>query len=108
MFDKYDKYSYLFNGFRKNKFKINSFSSFSKLSDVELSDSNLFFTVLYEPKDIFELFKVYKFAAPIIIASENVKILKKMKNFECFIILDLSKKGNLSIGLHECIQQVFD
>jgi hypothetical protein len=104
--DKYDKYSYLFKGFRKNKFVINSLISISKLSDVELSESNLFFIVLYEPKDIFELLKIYKGATPIIIASENVKILKKIKNVGCFIILDLSKKGNLSIGLHECIEQV--
>lgn len=108
MVDKYDKYSYLFKGFRKNKFVINSLISFSKLSDVELSDYNLFFIVLYQPEDIFELLKIYKGATPIIIASENVKILKKMKNVGCFIMLDLSRKGNLSIGLHECIEQVLE
>jgi hypothetical protein len=56
--DKYNKYSYLFKGYRKNKFVLKNNVSFSKFSDKELPDFNLFFIVLYEPKDIFELLRV--------------------------------------------------
>ena len=105
--DKFDKYSYLFSGFRKNKFVHNKLVSLLRLSDAELCDISLLFMVLYEPRDVFELLKVCKSDTPLIIASENVKILKKLKDLECFIVLDLSNKGNLYIGFHECISKVF-
>ena len=105
--DKYDKYSYLFSGFRKNKFVHNKLISLFKLSEADLFDISLFFIVLYEPRDVFELLKVCKSTTPVIIASENVKILKKLKDLEGFIVLDLSKKGNLYIEFHECLSQVF-
>lgn len=105
--DKNDKYPFLFKGFRKNKFFIDHFKSFSKLSDRELSDFNLFFMVMYETKDVFELLKVYKGTIPVVVASDNLRILKKMKNLGCFPLLDLSKKENVNIGLYNCIEQVF-
>ena len=104
--DKNDKYSFLFKGFRKNKFEINHFGTVLKFSDTELSNIDLFFMVLYETRDVFELLKIYKGTTPIVIASDNLRILKKMKNLGCFSLFDLSKKGNLHIGLSECIQQV--
>lgn len=105
MVDKNDKYSFLFKGFRKNKFVVSHFDSIIKFSDEELLNANLFFMVLYETRDIFELLKIYNGSTPIIIASDNLRILKKMKNLGCFSLFDLSKKGNLNIGLHECLKQ---
>lgn len=107
MVDKCDKYSYLFNGLRKNKFVAISRVSFSKFSENELSDVNLFFITLYELKDIFELFKVCRSLVPIIIASENIRILKRLRNLDGFIVLDLSKRENSHSGFYECINQVF-
>lgn len=105
--DKYDKYSFLFNGFRKNKFVHNKLVSLMRLSDDELSDISLLFIVIYELRDVFELLKVCKGTVSVIVATENVKILKKLKDLECFMVLDLSNKGNLYIGFHECISKVF-
>ena len=105
--DKNHKYPFLFEGLRKNKFSIGCLRSFAGLSESELSNFNMFFMVIYEPKDIFELLKVYKGTIPIVIASDNSKIIKKMKNLGCLPLIDLSIKGNINSGVYECINQMF-
>lgn len=105
--DKKSNYSSLFQGFRKNKFTIENLDSVLKMANDELVTFNLFFVVLYETRDVFELLKIYNGSTPIIVASENSRILKKMKNLSCLPLLDLSLKGNTTIKLHECIKDVF-
>lgn len=104
--DKNDKYSFLFKGFRKNKFEIQHFNTLSKCSANELADFDLFFMVLYETVDVFELLKIFKGNTPIIIASNNIRIINKMKNSGCYYLVDLSHKKNLNIEFLECMQQV--
>jgi hypothetical protein len=105
--DKNGRYVSLFKGLRKNKFIVDSIPSLSTLSAEELLDFNLFFIVLYNARDVFDLLKVYKEKTPIVVASSNLKILKKMRDLGCFSVVDFSKKGNLSIELLDCIKQVF-
>ncbi len=56
--DKKNNYSILFKGFRKNKFKIDAISSVLKSTETALQDTNVFFVVLYEPKDIIQIVKL--------------------------------------------------
>ncbi len=105
--DKNDKYPFLFKGLRKNKFAIDSISSFSGLPESELTNFNMFFMIIYEPRDVFELLKVYKGTTPIVVASDNSKIIKKMKNLNCLSLIDLSIKSNFDNGLYECINKMF-
>lgn len=103
--DKKKKYSSLFQGFRKHKFSIDKLDSLLQLSEMELTNFNLFFIVVYETRDIFELLKIYKGSVPVIIASDNLKILKKLNGLVCMPVLDLSKNDNM-IGLNQCMKEV--
>lgn len=105
--DKKEKYSFLFNGLRKHKFSFNQLKTTSSQTNTDVVFVDLFFVVLYDYKDVFELLKLKNFNTPIIVGSENVNILKKIKNLNCFSIIDLSVKGNLNIGFHDCMRQIF-
>lgn len=108
LIDKKEKYSFLFNGFRKNKFYINQLKSISNLTETDLRYVNLFFVVLYDYRDVFELLKLKKFDTPIIIGSENSSILKKINEIDCFSVIDMSGGINLTMKLHSCIGQFFE
>lgn len=99
---KNDKYQLLFEGLRKNKFAINFSRSFSSFSESELTYFNMFFIVIYEPRDVFELLRVYKENTPIVVASNNLNILKKMKNFSSLTLIDLSKNSTM-IGVWDAL-----
>ena len=77
--DKKGKYSFLFQGFRKNKFSISGLETVMTVTSEEMVNYNIFFMVLYEYRDVFELLKFRDGGIPAIIASENVKIIKKLQ-----------------------------
>lgn len=103
--DKKEKYSFLFKGFRKHKFVISEIVTLLTLDEKELNNYNLFFIVIYELIDLLEVLKNHKVNKPIIIASENTKIINKIDKLKCFSIVDLSSKFNPQIQLHEAIFQ---
>lgn len=104
--DKNDNYSFLFNGFRKNKFIVSQFNSISKFSDFEFNNANLIFIVLYELIDVFELLQISNTNVPIIIASSNHRILNKVKFLKSYFVLDLSEKMNFKHQFISCINQI--
>lgn len=104
--DKKGKFPFLFQGFRKNKYTILRTETIEEFSSNELVSFNLFFVVLYEFRDVFELLLLNTSSSPIIIASENCKILKKVKTIGCFPVVDLSGKVNITNSFHDCIKQI--
>lgn len=107
LIDKKEKYSFLFKGLRKNKFSLNPLKTMSNLLESDLVEINLFFIVLYDNRDVFELLRLKNSDTPIIVGSENVTILKKIKKTNCFSIIDLSSQGNLNSGMYDCMRQLF-
>jgi hypothetical protein len=106
--DKKGKYSFLFQGFRKNKFAISGFETVMSITSELINQYNLFFVVVYEYKDVFELLQLKDSGIPIIVASENVKIIKKLQMIDfqnC--IIDLSSKINILSNLHDCMDEIF-
>ena len=78
------------------------------VSSEEMVNYNIFFMVLYEYRDVFELLKFRDGGIPAIIASENVKIIKKLQMIDfqnC--IIDLSSKINILSNLHDCMDEIF-
>lgn len=104
--DKKGKYSILFQGFRKNKFTVSTLQTAVNLSSEEIAEYHLFFVVLYEFKDVFELLQLNNSGIPIITASENVKILKKIQAVDSYQCMDLSRNINVLPSLHDCMTQI--
>lgn len=103
--DKKGKYPYLFSGFRKHRYVVSQIESLLTLDDEELTKYNLFCVILYEIKDLLEVLKNYKANKPIIIASDNSKMVKKIEKLKCFSIVDLTQRVNTTIQLHEALTQ---
>jgi hypothetical protein len=103
--DKKGKYSFLFQGFRKNKFSISELETVMSVTSEEMVNYNLFFMVLYEYRDVFELLKFRDGGIPAIIASENVKIIKKLQKLNCYPVVDLSKRNSIHTSLHDCMNE---
>lgn len=108
MIDKKEKFSNIFKGFRKHKFSINYFKNTSEITDKDFEFVNMFFVVLYDYKDLFELLKINTYNYPIIVGSDNINILNKIKKIDKVTVVDMSEEINLRIGLHNCIQQVIN
>lgn len=106
LIDKKNKFSYLFNGFRKNKFAIFFSDSLFKQSDNELCDVDVFFFVLYENKDIIQLIKLFKTCPKIIVASDNYRLLKLLSKLNSFPIVNLTGDENITISLRNSLNQV--
>lgn len=104
--DKKGKYSFLFRGFRKNKFVISELETVMFVSSEEMTKYNIFFIVLYEFRDVFELLKFRNIGISAIIASENLRILKKLQKIDCYQVVDLNKKNNIHFSLHDCINEI--
>jgi hypothetical protein len=105
--DKKEKHASLFYGLRKNKFSISQMKTIMKLTDFEFAEFDFFLIVLYEYKDLLELLKVYNKNIPIIIGSENLKVLKKVKVLDSFPVFDLSGKVNNMVRMSDCFKQFF-
>lgn len=105
--DKKNNYSFLFEGLRKNKFKILKSDTILNYTpnDIECSN-NLFFMVLYELSDVFELLKLNTQTVPYIIASKNPKIIKKLKILGFTQLIDLSGGVNIMASLNECLKKI--
>jgi hypothetical protein len=103
--DKKGKYPFLFRGFRKHKYVISQIDTLLLLDDDDLNNYNLFFIVLYEVRDIFEVLKNHNANTPIILASENSKIIKKIEQLKCFSIVNLSQRANTTIGVQRAMIQ---
>jgi hypothetical protein len=103
--DKKGKYSFLFQGFRKNKFSISGLETVMSVTSEEMVNYNLFFMVLYEYRDVFELLKFRDGGIPAIIASENVKIIKKLQKLNCYPVVDLSKRNSIHNSLYDCMNE---
>lgn len=104
--DKKGKYSFLFQGFRKNKFAISGLETVMSVTSEEMANYNIFFMVLYEYRDVFELLKFRDGEIPAIIASENVKIIKKLQKLNCYPVVDLSKRNSIHSSLHDCMNEL--
>lgn len=105
--DKKGKYSFLFQGFRKNKFAISGLETVVSMASEVISQYNLFFVVVYEYKDVFELLKLKDSGIPIIVASENFKIIKKLQIIDFHHCIGLSEKINILSSLHDCMNEIF-
>lgn len=107
MIDRKEKFSTIFTGLRKHKFSINYFKNTSGITDTHFEIVNMFFVVLYEYKDVFELLKLNNCNCPIIIGSDNLNILKKIRKIDKVSVVDMSEELNLKMGLYSCIQQFY-
>jgi hypothetical protein len=105
--DKKGNYSFLFKGFRKNKFTISILETVLAIPSEEMLHFNLFFVVLYELRDVFELLKLSNGEIPLIVASENVKIIKKLQKLNYFQVVDLSKSIGVTSRIHDCMNEIF-
>lgn len=105
--NKKDNHPFLFSGFRKGKFSVQNKNTITKVPEKELICFDLFVLILYEFKDVFELLKIFDKGIPVIIATENLKILSKMKELNNFFVVNLSGNANVTGNLHECIKQIF-
>ena len=109
--DKKMKFSFLFKGLRKHKYSVLEAETVDEITLNEITNFNLFFVVLYEFRDVFDLLLLNNNCSSntsIIIASENTKILKKAKKIACYPIVDLSGKININNNFHDCIQQFLE
>ena len=61
--------------------------------------------VLYEYRDVFELLKFRDGGIPAIIASENIKIIKKLQKLNCYPVVDLSKRNSIHSSLHDFMHE---
>lgn len=105
--DKKGKYSFLFQGFRKHKFAISGFETVVSIPSEIIIQHNLFFVVVYEYKDVFELLQLKDIGIPIIVASENVRIIKKLQIIDFQNYIDLSSKINILSNLHDRMNEIF-
>ncbi len=105
--DKKNKYPLLFNGFRKNKFKIDGISSVLKNTETALQDTNVFFVVLYEPKDIIQIVKLVSISKSIIIGTGNKRLFSSFRTIQDFPIVDLSSGVHLMSNLQEALGRFY-
>lgn len=106
--DKKEKFSYIFRGFRKHKYVIsNTLTVYDENFINVLQRFDLFFVVIYEFKDVLELFPLNNNNLSMIVASENPKILKKVRKLECFKVIDLTNKFNIASSLLDCVDEIF-
>ena len=106
--DKKSKFSFLFQGFRKNKFSIEYFISILKYTEVELRESSIFFIVIYEPRDIIQLVKLAPVSKSIIIGTVNKRLFSSFQSIKQYSVVDLSGKVNILNNFHNCIQQFLE
>lgn len=105
--DKKGRYLFLFQGFRKNKFDFSRLETVIEIPSEEIVSYNLFFVVLYEFRDVFELLKLNDIGIPIIVGTENSKIIKKLGMVNYYHCVDLSKKHTIISNLHNYINEIF-
>lgn len=105
--DKKNNYPILFKGFRKNKFKIDSINSLLKSTEAALQDTNVFFVVLYEPKDIIQIVKLAPISKSIIIGTVNKRLFSSFKTIQDFPIVDLSSGVHLMSNLQEALGRFY-
>lgn len=103
--DKKKEYPNLFKGFRKHKYTISQIESLSILETEELNNYNLFCIVIYDLRDVFEVLVSHKSNKPVIIASNNNKLIKKIQKLKCYSIIDLTAKFNTTIQLYDAMTQ---
>lgn len=101
--DKKNNYPILFKGFRKNKFKIYSINSVLKSTESAFQDINVFFVVLYEPKDIIQIVKLAPISKSIIIGTVNKRLFSSFRTIQDFPIVDLSSGVHLMSNLQEAL-----
>ncbi len=104
--DKKAKYDFLFHGFRKNKFSISVCNSVLKHTEEEVLNTQIFFVVLYDTRDVIQLVKLFDVAQTVIVGSESQRILKSMQNISRFPLVDLSSKLMFSKDLQESIVKI--
>jgi hypothetical protein len=104
--DKKAKYDFLFHGFRKNKFSFSVCNSVLKHTEDEVLNTQIFFVVLYDTRDVIQLVKLFEVAQTVIVASESKSILKSMQRISRFPLVDLSSKLKYSTDLQESIVKI--
>ncbi len=105
--DKKNNYHILFKGFRKNKFKIDAISSVLKSTETALQDTNVFFVVLYEPKDIIQIVKLAPISKSIIIGTVNKRLFSSFRTIQDFPIVDLSSGVHLMSNLQDSLGRFY-
>ena len=103
LIDKKDKFSFLFKGFRKNKFSIESVISILKCTETELMKSSIFFVVVYEPRDIIQLVKLAPISKSIIIGTVTKRLFTSFQLIKEYPVVDLSGKVNIINNFHNCM-----
>lgn len=106
--DKKKKFSFLFQGFRKNKFSIKHAVSIIKCTESELREFSIFFIVVYEPRDIIQLVKLAPISKSIIIGICNKRLLSSFESIKQYPVVDLSGKVSFLINFHNCIGQFLE
>lgn len=106
--DKKSNFPFLFHGIRKNKYTVTRIATVKELLSNELTSFNLFFVVLYEFKDVFELLLLNSTSSSIIVGSQNAIILKKLKSAGCYPVVDLSGNVfNVNTSFYDCVKEFF-
>ncbi|WGK94748.1 MULTISPECIES: hypothetical protein [Flavobacterium] len=105
LIDKKNKFSFLFQGFRKNKFSIETVNSILKCAETELIRPSVFFVVIYEPRDVIQLVKLAPISKSIIIGTVNKRLFSSFQLIQEYPVVDLSGKGNIINSFHNCLEQ---
>ena len=105
--DKKNNYNIYFNGFRKHKFTFNSEQSILKLSENELKKADVFFVVIYEPKDIIQILKLAPISKAIIIGTVNKRLFSSFKSIQDYPIVDLTPCVQLRSNLHDALARFY-
>jgi hypothetical protein len=105
--DKKNNYNIYFSGFRKHKFTFDMEPSILKLSENELNDTDVFFVVVYEPKDIIQIVKLAPISKSIIIGTVNKRLFSSFKSIQDYPIVDLTPCVQLRSNLHDALARFY-
>lgn len=104
--DKKGVYSFLFEGLRKNKYSFSNYKTILKNTQKELINYNVFFVVLYDMKDVFELLKLNVGVIKIIVVSDNISIIKKLRSLGCIQFIDLTGRDKGHVDFRSCLRKI--
>ncbi len=105
--DKKNNYNIYFNGFRKHKFAFSMEPSILKLSENELKEVDVFFVVVYEPKDIIQIVKLAPISKSIIIGTVNKRLFSSFQSIQDYPIVDLTPCLQLRSKLQDALARFY-
>jgi hypothetical protein len=105
--DKKNNYNIYFEGFRKHKFTFNTEPSILNLSENELKETDVFFVVVYELKDIIQIVKLGQICKSIIIGTVNKRLYNSLQSIQDYPVIDLTPSFHLKSKLHDALAQFY-